>query len=224
MCTRWLADMGADVIKIESSAGDPNRSRHPLRQNRSAMFGLANAGKKSVVLDLKGAAGRAAALGLAETAHVVIENWRPGVASRLGLGYEQIREINPAVVYCSISGFGQTGPQAQHAAYASVVEAASGLTMTQMRIDGAERPGRSGVFLGDLVTAIWGVVGIQSGLLHAGEPAKGSILTSACWKAWSVCFRLRCLEQRWVHSPGENTNRCLPRMVSSSFLRSVMRP
>lgn len=173
MCTRWLADLGAEVIKVESPKGDPNRYREPIREGRSGMFGMANAGKRSIVLDLKQAAGRAAAVELTRRADVVVENWRPGVAGRLGIGYEQVSAINPRVVYCSISGFGQTGPHAGRAAYASVVEAASGLMMAQMRVDDTDGPGRSGIYYGDLVTAIWGLVGVQSGLLSSSKTGRG---------------------------------------------------
>src|SRR6201986_1011155 len=106
-CARLLADVGADVIKIEPPEGDDMRLRTPLREGNSAYFGQLNAGKRSLALDLKSP--EAIKLGhrlVAET-DIVVENFRPGVMDRLGLGYETLREINPRLIFCSISGYGQ---------------------------------------------------------------------------------------------------------------------
>ena len=107
-CTRLLADLGAEVIKIEAPEGDMMRSRMPLRNGASTSFGQLNAGKKSVVLDLKSAKAVEAVHRLAERADVVVENFRPGVMRRLGLDYGSLGEINRSLVYCAISGYGQT--------------------------------------------------------------------------------------------------------------------
>src|SRR5262249_34544174 len=124
-CGRLLADCGAEVIKVEA-AGDGDVLRHsaPIPGGISRTFAHFNCGKKCVALDLKTPAGAGLARRLAERADVLIENFRPGVMVRLGLGAETLRAANPRLVYCSVSGFGQSGgPRSQQAAYAPIVHA-----------------------------------------------------------------------------------------------------
>ena len=111
-CTRLLADLGAEVIKIEAPEGDMMRSRQPLRDGASTSFGQLNTGKKSVVLDLKRPAAVDAVKRLAASADVVVENFRPGVMQRFGLDYPALQAVKPDLVYCAISGYGQSGPSA----------------------------------------------------------------------------------------------------------------
>ena len=122
-CTRLLADLGAEVIKIESPEGDMMRSRMPLRNGASTSFGQLNAGKKSVVLDMKSAKAVEAAHRLVERADVVVENFRPGVMRRLGLDYAALGRTNRRLVYCAISGYGQTGPSASTYAFGAILAA-----------------------------------------------------------------------------------------------------
>src|SRR5260370_26745506 len=103
-CARLLADVGADVIKIEAPEGDDMRLRTPLRDGQSAYFGQLNAGKRSLALDLKSREAIKLVHRLVEEADIVVENFRPGVMDRLGLGYEALRQIHPRLIYCSISG------------------------------------------------------------------------------------------------------------------------
>jgi CoA:oxalate CoA-transferase len=131
-CTRLLADLGAEVIKIESPDGDMMRTRPPLRDGASSYFGLLNAGKKSVVLDLKDARAVEAARRLAGGVDILVENYRPGVMRRLGLDYARLGGANPRLIYCSISGYGQTGPSADLPAYAPVVHATSGFDLANL--------------------------------------------------------------------------------------------
>ena len=131
-CGRMLADLGAEVIKIEAPEGDMMRTRPPLRAGASTSFGQLNAGKKSVVLDLKSPRGVEAARRLVATADVVVENFRPGVMRRFGLDYPAMKEIKPDIVYCAISGYGQTGPSAELPAYAPVIHASSGYDLAQI--------------------------------------------------------------------------------------------
>src|SRR4029078_4854307 len=112
-CTRMLADMGAEVIKIETDGGETMRTRPPLRQGCSTAFGQLNVGKKSLVLDLKSEDGKEAVRRLAASADILVENFRPGVMHRLRLDYDSLRPLNPKLIYCSISGYGQTGPSAE---------------------------------------------------------------------------------------------------------------
>src|SRR5262249_12001937 len=109
-CTRLLADLGADVVKIESPAGDLMRTPPPLRGGASSCFGQLNAGRRSLVLDLKQPAAGDVVRRLVGRAEVVVENFRPGVMKRLGLDYESLAAVRPDLVYCAISGYGQTGP------------------------------------------------------------------------------------------------------------------
>lgn len=177
--TRFLADMGAEVIKIEPPTGDHTRSRHPLRDGYSVHFGHLNAGKKSVALNLKTAAGRTAALELSKHADVVVENWRPGVAARLGLDYATVSKAKPDIVYCSISGFGQQGPLAQRTSFASIVEAASGYALAQKELDGVDRPQVSGMYVGDSLTGLWAFAAIQTALVQRERTGRGQLIDVA---------------------------------------------
>jgi alpha-methylacyl-CoA racemase len=118
MCTLHLADMGADVIKIEDPwQGDYGRTMGPRRKTTSLRFLMINRNKRAVKLDLKQPQGREVFLQLARGSDVIVESFRPGVVDRLGIGYEHVRPVNPRIVYCSISGYGQTGPYREKAGH-----------------------------------------------------------------------------------------------------------
>ena len=154
-CGRLLADMGADVVKIESPEGDVLRARPPLRNGASAAFGQLNAGKKSVTLDLKKPAALAAVHRMAEQADIIVENFRPGVMKRLGLDYATLAKVNPRLVFCSMSGYGQTGPSAERPAYAPVIHAASGYDLAHLGYQqGRTRPDFCGIFHADVVSGV----------------------------------------------------------------------
>ncbi len=172
-CTRLLADVGAEILKIEPPAGDHNRTRRPVRQGHSSFFGHLNCGKKSVVLDLKSEQGRKAAIALARQSDVVIENWRPGVAERLGVGYDAISLLKPDVVYCSISGFGQKGPKAQRPAYAPIVHASSGYDLAQVDYQGGGRPANTGTFTADVFGGMSAFGAIQTALFQRERTGRG---------------------------------------------------
>src|SRR5688500_16922208 len=132
LATVLLADQGADVIKIEApGAGDLTRMVGSRNNDMTAMFCLANRGKRSLVLDLSGESGRAVLRRLASTADVVVQNFRPGVAERMGIGYDELRLANPALVYVSIAGFGFDGPLADLRVYDNLIQAVSGMAMVQ---------------------------------------------------------------------------------------------
>ena len=124
-CTRLMADLGAEVIKIEGLEGDLIRGRPPLRDGNSTYFGALNCGKKSLAIDLKSDAAKDIVYALAGISDVVVENFRPGVMTRLGFDHATLARHNPKLVYCSISGYGQAGPGAGRAAYAPIIHAAS---------------------------------------------------------------------------------------------------
>jgi len=139
ICTQYLADLGADVIKIEAPAGDA--SRHTSSSQRKGMAGFfaqLNRNKRSLVIDLRNPQGVTLVHRLAEGADVVVENFRPGVADRLGIGYEALRARNPKLIYTAISGFGTSGPYAGHPAYDHIVQGLTGLMPAQ----GGEGPPR----------------------------------------------------------------------------------
>ncbi|MDN4987903.1 CoA transferase [Bradyrhizobium arachidis] len=164
-CARMLADMGAEVIKIESDGGETMRTRPPLRKGCSTVFGQLNVGKKSAVFDLKSEDGKEAVRRLVATADVLVENFRPGVMRRLRLDYDSLRPVNPKLIYCSISGYGQTGPSAELPAYAPVIHAASGYDMAHLAYQpGRDRPDYCGIYHADVVTGTYGFGAIASAL------------------------------------------------------------
>jgi CoA:oxalate CoA-transferase len=173
-CARLLADVGADVIKIEPPEGDDMRLRTPLRDGNSAYFGQLNAGKRSLALDLKSAEAIKLVHRLIAETDILVENFRPGVMDRLGLGYEALREINPQLIYCSISGYGQTGPAAERAAYAMIVHAESGFDRSLMRYAGdRDRPATGAIFVADVLGGIFGFSAIQTALVQRGRTGQG---------------------------------------------------
>jgi crotonobetainyl-CoA:carnitine CoA-transferase CaiB-like acyl-CoA transferase len=170
-CTMVLADLGADVIKVERpEGGDETRSWGPPFAGGEAAYYLSvNRGKRSCALDLSQPEGRALALELCAGADVVIENFKVGGADRLGVGYEQVRERNPTVVYCSITGFGSEREPSGRPGYDFVAQAESGL----MSITGPEEgpPYKVGVALVDVLTGLHAAAGVLAAL-HSGEGAR----------------------------------------------------
>jgi CoA:oxalate CoA-transferase len=174
MCTRALADAGADVIKVEPPAGDTVRARVPNRSGISTYFASMNCGKRSVVLDLATDNGRQAALRLADKTDVLVENFRPGVMKRLGLDFETLSKRNPRLIYCSISGFGQSGPRSHSPAYAPVIHASSGLDMANMEYQrDAKRPPNNGIFIADVLAAAHATAAINLALYDREKTRKG---------------------------------------------------
>lgn len=152
-CTALLADLGAEVVKIESPDGDDYRHIGPFRAGESALFQLVNRSKRSLVLDLKRPAARALAQRLATRADVVVENFRPGVAERLGIGYGELSAANPRLIYASISGFGQRGSRRNLPAFDLVAQALSGLMAMTGEPDGP--PTKTGESVGDLAAGLF---------------------------------------------------------------------
>jgi crotonobetainyl-CoA:carnitine CoA-transferase CaiB-like acyl-CoA transferase len=173
-CTRMLSDMGADVIKIETDEGETMRTRPPVRGSCSTVFGGYNVGKKSVVLDLKSGKGVEAIKRLVAKIDVLVENFRPGVMRRLKLDYEMLRHLNPKLIYCSISGYGQTGPSAELPAYAPVIHAASGYDMAHLAYQpGRERPDYCGIYHADILTGVYAYGAITSALVQRQQTGQG---------------------------------------------------
>ena len=173
--TQALADHGAQVIKIEApGGGDPSRQIGLADGPSTVFFRNLNRGKQSVVLNLKESPERETLLKLSDAADVFVETFRPGVADRLGVGYEVLCARNPGIVYCSLSAFGQTGPYRARPAHDLAVEALSGmLTMTQGN-DG--QPVIPGIPVADIVAALQGLAGILMALLRREVTGKGDYL------------------------------------------------
>ena len=164
-CARMLSDMGAEVIKIESAEGETMRARPPVRNGCSSLYGQLNAGKKSLVLDLKAQDAIEAVRRLVVTADIVVENFRPGVMRRLKLDYASLQPVNPKLIYCSISGYGQTGPSAELPAYAPVIHAASGYDMAHLAYQpGRSRPDYCGIYHADVLTGVYAFGAISAAL------------------------------------------------------------
>jgi CoA:oxalate CoA-transferase len=183
-CTRLLADLGADVVKIESPDGDMMRSRSPLRHGASTSFGQLNAGKRSVVLDMKRDDAVAVLHRLAERADVVVENFRPGVMLRLGLDYPALSRTNQRLVYCAISGYGQTGPSSSLPAYAPVIHAASGYDLAHMSYQpGRVRPDNCGVYIADVLSGTYAFGAIMAALNQRHATGLGQLVDVSMMEA-----------------------------------------
>jgi crotonobetainyl-CoA:carnitine CoA-transferase CaiB-like acyl-CoA transferase len=173
-----LADLGADVIKVESPQGDDTRRWGPPFVNGAdgssgdaAYFHSCNRGKRSVVADFRTRAGRELVLALARRSDVLVENFKVGALAAYGLDYPALQSCNPRLVYCSVTGFGQTGPYAARAGYDLVIQGMGGLMDITGEPDGP--PQKVGVALADIITGIYGVVAIQSALAQRERTGRG---------------------------------------------------
>lgn len=172
ICSRFLLDCGATVIKIETpKVGDITRGIDGITQT----FAHFNAGKHSLAVDLKSAAGQALVKRLIADADIVIENFRPGIMAKFGLDYESLRSTKPDLIYCSISGFGQSGPQVNRAAYAPIVHAASGFDSVHTKSQGSEdsRPANWEIMIADILTGTTAFGAIQTALLGKERYGRG---------------------------------------------------
>ncbi len=170
-----LADLGAEVFKIEPpGSGDETRSFPPFREGESHYYLAVNRGKKSIVLDLKSEAGVALAKELVAKCDIVIENYRPGVMDRLGLGYETLSAINPRLIYCAISGFGMNGPLKDRPSFDIVLQAMSGAMSVNGEPGGL--PTKLGIPLGDLIGGINGPIGILAALHERHVTGRGRLI------------------------------------------------
>ena len=173
-----LADLGARIIKVERPGkGDDTRSWGPPYlvsgdDRESAYFLSANRGKESIAIDFKDPRGQAVLLQLARKADILIENYKVGGLKAYGLDYDSVRQINPAIVYCSISGFGQTGPYAKKPGYDFIIQAMSGL----MSITGTENPTKVGVAVSDLIGGLYATVGVLGAYTRARETGQGEYI------------------------------------------------
>jgi crotonobetainyl-CoA:carnitine CoA-transferase CaiB-like acyl-CoA transferase len=169
-CAMLLADMGAEVIKIEPPDGDALRQWPPITDGYSENFASLNRNKKSVVLDLKDPAAAATARRIVLDCDVLVENNRPGVMDRLGLGYAALSQLKPSLVYCSISAYGQTGPRTAEGGFDLTIQAAAGVMSVTGEDGGA--PVKCGVPISDFASGLYAAYSIAAALnaVHAGAP------------------------------------------------------
>ncbi|MEP2639673.1 CoA transferase [Roseobacter sp.] len=170
-CGMLLADMGAEVIKVERAQGDAMRMWPPINDGYSENFASINRGKKSVVLDLKSDDGIAAAKALILSADVVIENFRPGVMERNGIDFTTMNPLKPALIYCSISAFGQSGPRSREGGFDLTMQAMAGVMSVTGEPGGA--PVKCGVPLCDFVSGLYGSYAAAAGLLEVAQTGQG---------------------------------------------------
>jgi crotonobetainyl-CoA:carnitine CoA-transferase CaiB-like acyl-CoA transferase len=188
-CTQTLADLGADVIKIERpGVGDDTRKVGPFVTGAngqvtsdSAFFMGSNRGKRSLTLDIASPEGAQLARDLAAQSDVFIENYKVGALARYGLDYDSIRAINPAIIYCSVTGYGQDGPYAPRPAYDSVMQAMCGLMSTCGPADGepGAAPMRSAVPIADIFTGLYAAIGILAAIIHRRDTGEGQYIDAA---------------------------------------------
>ncbi len=181
-CSMILADHGADVVKVEKpNGGDPLRYSPPFQDDESAPFMLWNRNKRSIVLDLKKNDDLRILLQMAEKADVIIENFRPGTTRKLGIDYDTIAQINPEVIYCSISGFGQTGPYAARGGFDLIANAMSGLMSINGPPDGP--PFRIPVPVSDVCSGMHATIGILLALNHRHNKGSGQFIDTSLFEA-----------------------------------------
>jgi formyl-CoA transferase/CoA:oxalate CoA-transferase len=170
--TMLLGDLGADVVKVERpEGGDDSRAMPPFWNGESVVFLSVNRNKRSITLDLKSPDGIKAAKRLAESSDVVVQSFRPGAADRLGLGYEEVRQANPGVIYLSISAFGEEGPGRDRPGYDPLVQAFTGLMNMTGEADGP--PVRVAASITDLSAGMYAVIAVQAALEHRRRTGQG---------------------------------------------------
>ncbi len=177
MMTMMMADQGAEVWKVEPATGDPARSQSPFENGQSIWFTNLNRGKKSIVLDLKSAAGKALLWGLIETADVFVEGFRPGVMARLGFDYAAVAARNPRIIYCSISAFGQMGALAHHPAHDMAVQAMAGFLSVNDGADGT--PVVPGVASSDMAAGLTALSAVLMALIGRVQSGRGDYIDIA---------------------------------------------
>ncbi len=179
-CTMVLADLGAEVIKVEPPWGEVARFYPPLVGGVSPVFLYFNRNKKGIVLNLKHPKGREITLELAKRSDVLVENFKPGTMEKLGLGYEDVKRVNPRIIYASLSGFGLSGPYSKRPSFAPMGSAMSGwYRLTGDIIDPEGPPIRPAEWHGDLDPGLWAVISILAALRHRDRTGEGQLIDVA---------------------------------------------
>jgi crotonobetainyl-CoA:carnitine CoA-transferase CaiB-like acyl-CoA transferase len=186
-CSMVLGDLGAEVIKLESLDGDSTRNFEPKVNDESYCFAVLNRNKKSIAVDMKAPAGKDIVLKLAARSDIVIENFRPGVVKKLGVGYDDLKKVNPGIIYASMSGFGQTGPYGRKGGFDIIAQGMSGIMMMTGYPGG--RPAKVGIAMNDIacgVTTLYGILGAFIGKLRHGEGQYLETSLLEAGMAWSI--------------------------------------
>jgi len=219
-----LADWGADVIKIEPPEGDWGRALGELKGDHCAHSIAVNRGKRSIALDLKSADGRAVVQKLAAKADVVMESFRPGVISRLGFGYDDIKKVNPKVVYCSVSGFGQTGPYSKRPTVDGLIQAFSGMMVMNKMPDGT--PWRQGMIAVDVTTGLYTFQALAPAIMRQFRFGEGCYIDSSLMKSAAAFQGGKLME--WIFSTGAPPVLYMPagsyKTSNGYIMVSAMRP
>ena len=208
-CTQILADLGADVIKIERpGSGDDTRQWGPPFAsvdgggNEESLYFLAtNRGKRSMTLDLSDSRGQKVVHELAAYCDVVVENFKVGALARYGLDYETLKGINPSLVYCSITGFGQTGPYADRAGYDFMIQAMGGLMSVTGEAEevAGTNPQKVGVAIADLVTGLYSANAIQTALIHRERTGQGQYIDMALFDCQVAILANQAMALSLIH-------------------------
>jgi formyl-CoA transferase len=195
-CCMLLGDLGADVIKVEPPEGDQARRAmgFKLKGDDSLGFLNMNRNKRSITLDLKSEAGRKTFLRLVETADVIVENYRPGAMKKLGVDYEAVRAVNPAIIYASISGFGQTGPWADRPGFDLIAQAASGII--SVTGDPAGAPARAGVPVTDIGCSLFTLYAILAAYIGRQADGRGQYIDASLYEA-GIAFAIWDISEYW---------------------------
>lgn len=176
--TMILADLGAEVIKVEKPAGDEARKMEPRAGDDGVYFLNINRQKKSVTLNMKEPEDKAKLFSLIQSADVFVENYRAGVTQKLGLDYEQLKALNEQLIYCSLSAYGQAGPKKMYPGYDAIMQAETGI----MSITGNDSLARVPVSLIDQGSAVWGALGVVSALLKRQTTNEGCLVTTSLYE------------------------------------------
>ncbi len=218
-CALQLCDMGADVIKVEPPDGDPTRQMGARAGTDSACFAAMNRGKRGIVLDLKSAAGRDALVRLAARADIFIENFRPGVMRELGLDYPALSGANARLIYASISGYGQTGPDRTKGGFDLVAQGASGLMSVTGEPGGP--PVKAGVPLTDLGAGLFALAAILAALHHRHRTGRGQYIDTSLLEAGLALSAWESAEffASGVRAAADGLGASVPGSVSGDSLR-----
>jgi formyl-CoA transferase len=211
-CSMNLADLGADVIKVEPPGGEDMRRGSAGRNGHSGTFMTMNRSKRGITLDLKQPAGVAVMHRLVKTADIFVQNYRPGVAKRLGVDYATLAALNPRLIYCSISGFGSTGPYAPRGGYDLIAQGMSGIMSVTGDEDGA--PAKAGLPVCDLGAGLFGTYGILCALEHRERTGEGQHVDTSLLEA-GIALTVREATEYWTtgqtpHALGSADRRSAP--------------
>jgi crotonobetainyl-CoA:carnitine CoA-transferase CaiB-like acyl-CoA transferase len=186
-CSMVLGDLGADVIKLESLEGDSTRNFEPKVNDESYCFAVLNRNKRSISVDLKDPRGKEIVMELAAKCDVMMENFRPGVASKLGIAWDDVQQVNPGLIYASLSGFGQTGPYGRKGGFDIIAQGMSGILM--MTGEPGGRPAKVGIAMNDIacgVTTLYAILGAFIGKLRHGQGQYVETSLLEAGLAWSI--------------------------------------